>query len=545
MILPNQILMDLLRLKSEPPVVNDIALGANVARTMIVVDSRKRIQTNTRVTESIELLPAAPLKVTRGSNRIGVTSSLQVNIGDLVAIDRIASTSATVNVTASSDGSTITMQGNFTGLLGEASMSLVSISGATTFGLPSFVLEQPQLVYYERGTLRIDLPIKTRRTNPLSFSLQIQVYNIGGIPIDALMGTFEVTGLSSTGFYYTLPTPTSTITAWSGSAEVAASASFDATGGGSAVTASLLYRIVPGFQTPSSYEFQLDTIFSNVLALRLASSEFPYTMRVIDGTTNSIGWQNALGSFTASVPVASYSRSTLLEAVVKALNKVDPNQVFHLQDNGVEWTISCFYSIQTNTDISEDTEVVLPNHSLTANSFVRINGVPFRVASVLDLSKVHIELPEGIDPVGGGAPVRIEYPMLVSTIQSALWGVLGLPTPRILTTEIKNTGAVRAAPAYMSIRLQQVGGTYTGDVTLGRIRTCGQPGDTMIDTFVFNGLDPNGVDFDHPIESLNSLRVTIVDENDEEADLGMGDHSFTLVVYHRDRGPIGPRGPIG
>lgn len=538
--------MDLLRLKSEPPVVNDIALGANVARTTIVVDSRKRIQTNTRVTESIELLLAAPLKVTRGSNRIGVTSSLQVNIGDLVAIDRIASTSATVNVTASSDGSTITMQGNFTGLLAEASRSLVSISGGTNFGLPSFVLEQPQLVYYERGTLRIDLPIKSRRTNPLSLTLQIQVYNIGGIPIEALMGTFEVTELSSTGFYYTLPTPTTTITSWSGSAEVAASASFDATGGGSAVTASLLYRIVPGFQTPSSYEFQLDTIFSNVLALRLASSEFPYTMRVMDNTTNSIGWQNALGSFTASVPVASYTRSTLLEAVIKALNKVDStNQVFHLEDNGVEWIISCFYSIQTNTDIKEDTEVVLPNHSLTPQSFVRINGIPLRVASVLDPSKVLIEVPVGFDPAGpagpagGGTPVRIEYPMLVSTIPSALWGVLGLPTPRILTTEIKNTGAVRAAPAYMSIRLQQVGGTYTGDVTLGRIRTYGQPGDTMIDTFVFNGLDPNGVDFDHPIESLNSLRVTIVDENDEEADLGIGDHSFTLVVYHRDKGPIG------
>jgi hypothetical protein len=524
--------MDLLRLKSEPPVVNDIALGANVTRTTIVVDSRRRIQTNTRMTESIELLPPSPLQVTKGSNRVGVTSSLLVNIGDLVAIDRITPASATVNVTASSDGSMITMRGNFMGLFGEASRSLVSISGGPTFGLPGFVMEQPQLVYYERGTLTIDVsPIKTRRTSPFSLPLQFKVYNIGGIPIDALTGTFEVVGLSSTGFYYTIPTPTSTVTSWSGSAQVATAGSFDANGGGTAVTASLLYRIVPGFQTPSSYEFQLDTIFSNVLAFRLSSSEFPYTMRVMDSTSNSIGWQNALGSFSASVPVASYTRSSLLEAIVKALNDVDPNQVFYLKDNGVEWTISCFYSMQTTSTIRDGAELVLPNHSLKPNGFVRINGTPFLVVSVLDPSKVTIRLPvgAGLDP-----PVRIEYPMLVSTIPSGLWSILGLPTARSLTSEIKNTAAVRAAPAYLSIRLQQVGGAYTGDVTLGRIRTYGQPGDTMIDTFV-----SNGVDFDHPVESLNSLRVTIVDENDEEADLGMGDHSFTLVVYHRDRGPIG------
>jgi len=179
---------------------------------------------------------------------------------------------------------------------------------------------------------------------PDTYSFTIKISVIAGIPLNRINAYYPISINSLQGYHLITSVATHSYTV-----ELGAESLSTKMAGGSNIIVSRIESIETGYPTQSNYRVKLSKTFNNIISMRLVSSEFPVSSKVINSSNNKLYWQNldeGDNEYSLAVDVGNYSVNELVE---------------ELQDK--------FYKTEriTFTGNSNTTS------SLTANQYIKVN----------------------------------------------------------------------------------------------------------------------------------------------------------------------------
>jgi hypothetical protein len=164
----------------------------------------------------------------------------------------------------------------------------------TIIGRQNIILVHPEKKTYFSDRYYIKLITKFSGTyDPPSYNIVLTYLHIGGVPINRINAEYPINASHLQGFHVVKAITKDTITV----ELIKQPATSKINTGGNLNYVGKITNVEEGFVSPSEYTLQLNKVYTNIISVRLVSSEFPNTEKVIKSTpeskkNNKLYWQN-------------------------------------------------------------------------------------------------------------------------------------------------------------------------------------------------------------------------------------------------------------
>ncbi len=261
----------------------------------------------------------------------------------------------------------------------------------------------PVISFDDNGDMKFKfkIPIPFYTTNDLDSTLTsncvITFLSLGNYPINLinakypiteynLMGSYSITNVSKTYIQVKLFNPISILNTIEFSETQGYWKNNIFYTGGSNVQISKITNIEKGYINISDYRMQLKKIINNVVNIRMISSEFPDTQKIINSKTaygnitvsnNNFYWANALDTetYNITIPVGNYTANELEHVMMNLISKV--KRIFVNSTNIYPYNdMTIKLDTDSNiTSIASYNNFILPDClvSITNDSIIKIN----------------------------------------------------------------------------------------------------------------------------------------------------------------------------
>jgi len=208
---------------------------------------------------------------------------------------------------------------------------------------------------FEEDCFYIKLPrslVGTYTFNKFNFTIQFN--SIGGIQLSHMNARYPIDINNLNGFFIIKSKTTNSYTV-----EIKEQPIKTVSAGGSNVMVSKVDRIIQGYSDPNSYKMSLPVIFNHVTSIRLISTEFPNSQKVIrNNVNNKIYWQNLDDGdyiYSLSIPSGHYNISTLKTAIEYQFNQVNRISVIETTSYMASYKSTHYVTVDINISTDEVT----------------------------------------------------------------------------------------------------------------------------------------------------------------------------------------------
>lgn len=197
--------------------------------------------------------------------------------------------------------------------------------------------------------------------NDITNRVEVKFLNIAGVPLNEINANFPLNINQITGFH----TITNIVDEDTYEVELSSNASITTTGGGNNVLICLVVDFVEGFPDPNNYKIRLERTFYNVKKIKLISTEFPNTEKVIkdqpeNRANNKLVWQNLDDGdqiYSLAITPGNYDKTSIVAEIKEQwenVQRVNLPQVENIEDGNRPVEIFQFHRIDMTIDDATD-----------------------------------------------------------------------------------------------------------------------------------------------------------------------------------------------
>jgi hypothetical protein len=478
----------------------------NIRITRINIDSRYRnISSKNIISSNISYLNNNPLTFTQNSNIIKINQlNHGYNIEDKIVIQGINYSYTNLNnsLTFFLNSSYIRINHPNHGLNLNDTTIKIKIENVTgnlnggriLLNIPINEINKLQTIYFVKDNLEIPninyyyIKINNQSNTDYNYNLSsIKIYftQICGIPINQINANYPTNASQTNGYaivYNIIDSNNYTI-------QTVSSATSSGVGGGRNIWITKVTDFIEGYPLNNYYKIPLKKTFYNVTRIKMISTEFPNTEKVIKSTpankqNNLLYFQIEIDGndiYSIEITPGNYTVSTLVSAISNAINNVNRTNMILLNANSTGnylYTTKCIsnISVSSETDIfsmqilqvvtlvsplslsnsaftdgftrlriNHPTHNLLVGDTITVSNAIETNNIPtnvlnstFIIERVLDYNTYEVKLPK-YNPdnlqnnvTNGGSVVVITYPIkfkLLFDRPNTLGQILGFRNP--------------------------------------------------------------------------------------------------------------------